>query len=505
MIYLDLPSDYVPGMCSISRDTNQIILDTVNPSVSVTDAGETIESLGSNQCGARVHNFTSISTVVWALETWQPGGLSDYWRSLRVEVITSIPETEVSSFSGVEGDFGTISCPGDYNHQRHCEIIDPQGLVHEGCELRVKYPAVSSGPQVFHCHVYYWGRMDSFAAELHVESMESPAKVLALTEEDATHVVFSCSVKEEALSVCRAESLSSGIQFLIMDGFQSQRYSAWKTHLQNGICQLEIPKPYAANEVGIWRIHAKLPSSGNEWTGCVFRLDVDFNSEYESFRNRLLEGTPVQVTTTSEQIEFRCANAPYPLEYCYLVTPSKEVIQPSLRQMALFKTYGRCTFSSVPAETGRYSCGFNSPDHSEDLFQHFDVHYSDPGVFVAAERETVSMADQSGRLSLMCFALQDYAISSCSFVAPSGELYHLPSSSFSNSQYAYVGGGFVAGHCGLELFRVDDGHLGNWTCSVELVGRTGRFNAHLVVVAVEEQDAEPSLSECPRVKGDQRE
>lgn len=460
----------------------------------VTNNYETVESLGSGECGARVHNVSSLSTTFWGLEAESSD--ESIYGTLRLNILSSVPETPVNYESaGVAGHFGTIHCPGDHNEQRYCEITDPQGKSTEACELQVKFPALTNeAAEVFTCRVFFWGRVDAVISEIQVRSHESPAKVVSSLTETENHVLLSCALKE-SLAVCRAESLTTNNQFLIMDGFQSRRYSTRNTLLESGLCQFEIPKPIAANETGVWRIHGRLKSSG-DWAGCLFHLNVDLSVVYEEFRSGLEENSSVEImTTTSEAIEIRCADAPYELDYCYLVTPAKEVIRPTAREMILFKAYGRCTFAKVPSATGRYTCGFNSLDHSEDLLQHFDVRYNDPSVFVAVQREVVTVDDPTTNgIALMCFALQGYSIDSCSFVAPSGDLYHLPNSSYSHNRFAYLGRGFEEGECGIELKRVEEGMIGNWTCSVSLVARIARYDVHIMVKAQAEDVVSDSNS-----------
>lgn len=454
----------------------------------VTTNYETVESLGSGECGARVHNVSSLSPSSWPLEAESSD--ESIYGTLRLNILSSVPETQVTYESaGVAGHFGTIHCPGDYNEQRYCEITDPQGKTTEACELQVKFPALAKEAEVFNCRVFFWGRVDAVNSEIQVRSHQSPAKVVSTLEEAENHVLLSCALAE-SLAVCRAESLKTANQFLIMDGFQSRRYSTRNTLLESGLCQFEIPKPIAANETGVWRIHGRLKSSG-DWAGCLFHLNVDLRVVYEEFRSRLEEHNSVEVATTSEAIEIRCADAPYALDYCYLVTPAGEVIRPTAREMQLFKAYGRCTFAKVAAETGRYTCGFNSLDHSQDLQQHFDVRHSDPSVFVAVQREVVAVDDDpTNAITLMCFALQGYSIDSCSFVAPSGDLYHLPNSSYAHHRFAYSGRGFEEGECGIELRGVEEGFMGKWTCSVSLVDRITRYNVYIMVRAQGEEKEE---------------
>lgn len=481
LFHLEIPSDFSIRECRLVY--NRLDLYQLYPSLTdnlITDNYEAIELLSPTVCGARVRNVSSTSPASWELQADSTDEtVAMVSGTLRLDVLSSVPESYITSESGIAGNFGTIQCPGDYNQQRHCRITDPKGGVIESCEVRVKYPAqLTSQPSIYMCQVFFWGRVDAVHTEVHVHSYQAPQKVYANMEDNADHVLLSCAV-DEGLSVCRIESLTSSTQFLIMDGFQSHRYSTWNTHLDSGLCQFEIPKPIVANETGVWRIHGKLKSSG-QWTGCVFHLNADMDLEYETFISGLLQNS-VPLETTSETLDFQCADAPYRLDYCYLVLPTEEVIRPTLGEMDLFRAYGRCTFTGVPVTTGRYRCGFNSLDHSEDLFQHFDVRYNDPNVLADVQHGEIVLVDPSMGLTLMCYALQDYSINSCTFLAPSGDLYHLPNSTYSNSRFGYYGGGFGVGECGIELYRVDDVHMGNWTCSINLVDRNTRYDVYIMV------------------------
>lgn len=487
LFHLILPPSFAILECRLIYDGVEIfrlIPGTSEPQV--TNNYETIETLGGDRCGARVHNVSSLSPASWQLQAdSQDESTAMVSGTLRLSIISSVAEARISSVTGAAGHFGTIHCPGDPNHQRHCEISNPHREITDGCDVQVKYPPVASQPLVYLCRVFFWGRVDAVNSEIHVYSYASAARVIPNQAETTDHVLFSCAINE-SLTVCRAERLTTnGNQFLVMDGFQSRRYSTWNTQLEGGLCQFEIPKPVAANETGVWRIHGKLKASGL-WTGCLFHLETDLNQEYEIFREGLVNSVVVNLTTTKDMIEIRCVDAPYTLDYCYLVTP-KQIIRPAVREMDLFKAYGRCTFTRVEAVTGRYSCGFNSLDHSGDLWQHFDVRYNAPSVFAAAEADVVVVNNQSRHLTVKCFALQGYSINSCTFVAPSGDLYHLTNSSYANSGFAYVGGGFEDGECGIQLSHVEK-NIGNWTCSVGLVDRIGLYDVYILVKREEEGD-----------------
>lgn len=474
LFHLNLPSSFEVSECSLINGGIEFELSS-GSATHLTDNNETIDY--AHDCGARVRNITTSSQGNWHLQAVpKDATMVREAGSLRLEVLNSIQETAIFNESGVAGHFGTIHCPGESSAQRHCEITDPLNRVTESCEITVKYPPLDSDPKVYHCKVFFWGRIDAVHSELHIRSVELPLKVLSNIEENDRQVILSCQL-DESFSVCRAESLSTGNQYLLMDGFQSRRYSAWNTLLENGLCQIEIPKPLAVNETGVWRIHGKLKGSG-VWTGCLFNLNATMSSEIESFV-ALLENV-VHLETNADSIDIRCADSPYPLDYCYLETPTHEIIRPSIREMRLFKQYGRCTFAGVKAVSGRYTCGFPAIDHSRDLYQRFDVKYNDPNVLADVQAEIVHVGP-SNRFSLMCFALLDHSVDSCVFVSPTGELYHLPNSSYANQRFGYYGRGFVEGECGIEIYKVEEGHSGNWTCSINLVDKLSQINLQILV------------------------
>lgn len=478
VFHLNLPPSFEISECRLVIVNAGVEFQLSSESAShLTYNNELIEF--AHDCGARVKNVSTLSQDTWRLQAVPKDTTMEMETgNLRLEILKSIQETTIFNESGIAGHFGTIHCPGEYSEQRHCEITDPLNKVTESCEITVKYPPLDElDPQVYRCKVFFWGRLDAVHTETHVRSIESALKVNSKIEENDRQVILSCKL-DESFSVCRAESLSTGNQYLLMDGFQSRRYSAWNTLLENGLCQIEIPKPLAVNETGVWRIHGKLKGSSGVWTGCLFNLHATMSSEVESFEAQL--ENIVHLETAADSIDIRCADSPYPLDYCYLETPTHEVIRPSIREMHLFKQYGRCTFAGVKAVSGRYTCGFPAIDHSRDLFQHFDVKYNDPMILADVQAEIVHVGP-SNRFSLMCFALLDHSIDSCVFVSPIGELYHLPNSSYANQRFGYYGRGFVEGECGIEIYRVEEGHSGNWTCSINLVDKLSHINLHILV------------------------
>lgn len=474
LFHLVLPPNFDLRECLlIYNATVRITLSSLS-SPHETSNSETIEY--TNECGARVKNVNAITPGVWRLEAHSKDESVES-DSLSVSILTSVADVRIIEEMGISGHFGTIECPGDHNHQRHCEIIDPQNKKIESCEASVKYPPLNSDPKVYQCNVFFWGRIDVVQTEIQVRSVEAPLKIVSKVQDMTSHVVLSCSTANEGLSVCRAESLTTGNQYLIMDGFQSRRYSSWNTQLESGLCQFEIPTPMANNETGVWRIHGKLKRNGM-WTGCLFNLNANMTLEYEAFRASL--NTIRILETDSEKIDIHCPDSPYPLDYCYLETPTRDVIRPSVSNLELFKNYGRCFFSNVPSATGRYTCGFNSMDHSGDLFQHLDVQFHDRNVLADVQAEIVHIGP-SNRFNLMCYALMDHSISSCVFVSPTGELFHLPSSQYSNTRFGYYGRGFVEGECGIEVYHAQPNHEGNWTCSINLVDRFNDINLRIFV------------------------
>lgn len=289
MFRLDLPasSSFSLAECHLIYNNGLQVYQLFPPQTStiiVTPNGETIQPLSAPDCGARVFNVSESSPAFWTLQAQSSGGTTAVVSgTLRLYVLDAVPASRSTTESGIAGHFGTITCPGDYNQQRHCEIKDVgQGKVTESCEMVVKYPSVGV-TNIYQCQVFFWGRLEAVFSEIHVSSYAHPPKVVSTTEHTTNHVLLTCAVSEESLSLCRAESLATGAQFLIMDGFQSRRYSAWNTQLQEGLCQFEIPTPLAANETGVWRIHGKL-ASGGQWTGCLFHVNADLQTVYQNFR-----------------------------------------------------------------------------------------------------------------------------------------------------------------------------------------------------------------------------
>lgn len=479
IVRLNLESSASISDCTLIYDSmNSYQLLSGSSSFHVTPTFETIESLTDrDECGARVKNVSDLSPARWRFQAeLQDARIIE--DTLQLSILHSITDTEIISVTGNAGEFGTITCPGEESEQRYCEIIDPlRSKTTQSCTQRVKFPPTTADDvEKYICRVWFWGRLDVVRTEIHVSSHENTPKVVARVIDNADHVILSCQILGEKLSVCRAESRQT--QFLIMDGFQGSRYSVRDTLLNDGLCQFEIPKPLAANETAIWRIHAKRSVIG--WTGCLFDLtngQESSDQEYASFKESLEK--VVSLETRENNVEIPCGGGPYPLNYCYLKTPRNSIVQPTINEMKLFSQYGLCTFNAE-AITGRYTCGYNSRDHSEDLRQHFDVKRIEPSVF----GETFSLEEQvdsSNEVHLLCYALQDYSINSCIFLAPNGEVFNIPNSSYANDRFGYHGKGFAEGECGIVIFNVDyESHLGEWICSMNLIDH-GQVDLSIVV------------------------
>lgn len=140
----------------------------------------------------------------------------------------------------------TVTCPED-SSRRYCRILDAAGRIYDGCSKSFE---ITWETARFRCRMLYWGDMDEAETVINVlvESkciafhwcfmrdndlimfccVGSKRDVTWSIEENDSHVVMTCHYRS-AVSPCRAVSLASQRQMMLLDGHLADRYSAYNT------------------------------------------------------------------------------------------------------------------------------------------------------------------------------------------------------------------------------------------------------------------------------------
>uniref|UniRef100_A0A182MEI0 Ig-like domain-containing protein n=1 Tax=Anopheles culicifacies TaxID=139723 RepID=A0A182MEI0_9DIPT len=260
-----------------------------------------------------------------------------------------------------------------------------------------------------------------------------------------------------------------------------------------GTCSLEIKKPLAPVDVGVWRIFQQL--NPTDYTGCVFYVKGKRFSRGRtvrirgsSMRNSRLELTATNIeifrdprSTSATVTELSC-EVPYDIDYCYLSGPTGSDHTP--QRFDRLKSLGICRFAVTNITSGMWACGINDLDGAEDHLTYYNVSvFEQPGQTVTKQL-TASTGDRAQRL--LCRTILDLPIDICRFVDPSGEVHGVlnqmkPSA---EARYRYYGKGLREGECGLEIVELREKDIGWWKCLFKVRGREYEISMEIVEEAM---------------------
>uniref|UniRef100_A0A182P6J0 Ig-like domain-containing protein n=1 Tax=Anopheles epiroticus TaxID=199890 RepID=A0A182P6J0_9DIPT len=460
--------------CSVSVNNVQYSLD----SDQIHRIGEktTVERYDTERCGIRVKNLQKALETKWTMYGTDQGGQD---RNAVLEVtVTSIKFIDDLNIT-VSGSASTatVNCP-DKDGSRYCRIIDEDQTVSESCTKTVDLTQQIS---YFWCHTMFWGAMTERITKINLIVEENDRDVKTTVEETEDHIVLSCQYRS-TVSLCRALSEADNRQYMLLDGHLSGRYSAYNTKISAGVCSLEIKKPLAPADVGVWRIYQQL--NPTDYTGCVF--DVKGKRFYKArqtirtrvgsiARNNRLEisATDIEIfhdprSSSATVTELTCA-VPYEIDYCYLSGPTGGDYAP--QRFDRLKSLGICRFVVTNITSGVWACGINDLDGAEDHLTYYNVSvYQQPGRTVT-EQLTASSGDREKRL--LCRTILDLPIDICRFVDPSGEVHGVSNQMkpSADARYRYFGKGLREGECGLEIVELREKDFGRWKCLFKVRGR----------------------------------
>ncbi|XP_052873172.1 uncharacterized protein LOC128278481 [Anopheles cruzii] len=438
----------------------------------------TVERYDEERCGVRVKNLQKSLETTWELYGTNQDGKDEHGSlKITVQSIRFVEQLNITA-TGTSPSV-TVSCP-DGGNPRHCRIIDAEQNIYESCS---KYVEINDKHSVFWCHSLFWGDMTERITKINVHVKEDDSRVQTTLEETDSHVVLSCRYASGALSLCRAHSETDNRQLMLMDGTLADRYSSYDTKTNAGMCSLEIKKPLAPGDIGLWRIYQHL--NLNDHTGCVFDLRATRPTKSGSVYIRTRKPQPVarqqQITATSIEIfhdprssdttrtQLTC-EVPYALQYCYLSGPSIGDYTP--QKFDYLRSLGHCRFEVTNITSGMWACGINDEHGAEDHLTYYDVKvYQQPARSVTGPSITASSGDQQQRL--LCKTILELPIGLCRFQDPAGEVHGLsdmmnPSNA---SRFRYHGAGLREGDCGLEIAELKEQDFGRWKCLLKVKNR----------------------------------
>ncbi|XP_062565006.1 uncharacterized protein LOC134227490 isoform X2 [Armigeres subalbatus] len=467
----DQAGDPVQWMhCSVSVGGNSYSLDS--DQIHVVEGQTKVQRFNVTLCGIRVQNIHK-SLSSWTLTALDSESKSVESR-LNVDVTTPNQITVLNVTVSDTVRWYMVTCP-EGSSRRYCRILDESDQIYDGCSKSFEITWTSAQ---FRCRLLYWGDMDETETVINVRVEKSLRDVIWSVEEDESHVVMSCHYRS-SVNPCRAVSVDSRRQMMLLDGHLVDRYSSYNTRISQGICALEIRKPLLKEDFGIWRIYLEI--SVSDFSGCVFDLsakhaDVD-DEEASTLPSKLVEVFHDPLSSTTTTTELSC-EAPYAIDYCYLTGPQSGNYVPD--RFDRLKTLGICNFRVTNITSGMWSCGFNDADGAEDHLNYFNVKvYAQPGKAITPE---IKASRGDGAKKMLCKTILDLSIEVCRFVSPTGEV-HALSDSFvpsDEARFRYYGDGLRKGECGVEIARVEREDFGRWQCAIKVEGNDYSIKMDLI-------------------------
>ncbi|XP_055534966.1 uncharacterized protein LOC129724263 isoform X2 [Wyeomyia smithii] len=452
--------------CSVQVGGNDYSLD--DSQVHVVGVETRVQRFSADICGIRVENIQKDLEQTWTISA---SGANDSNKVQQQLVLTVIVPKKVSTLNVTISDTAksfTVSCPED-SSRRYCRIRDQAGKIYDDCSRSFE---VTWETARFWCRILYWGDMDESETVINVNVEKSMRDVTMSLAEDNSHVVLTCQYLSR-VSPCRAVSVASERQMMLLDGHLVDRYSAYDTRIETGKCSLEIRKPLAPEDYGVWRIFLVL--SNSDYSGCVFNIPHSGRDESSSSLEEipaeqdteLIEVFHDQRTPTTTHTELSC-EVPYPIDYCYLSGPEGGGYEPD--RFNRLKSLGICSFVVQNITTGKWACGVNDDSGGEDRMSYFNVKvYEQPG-WAITPHITASAGDENKQM--LCKTILNLPIELCRFISPTGEVHGLSDNLIPNdeSRFRYYGEGLRAGQCGLEIVKLEREDFGRWKCSIRVQG-----------------------------------
>lgn len=357
------------------------------------------------------------------------------------------PGEKVDSDCNFPPGFKTIQC------RMHLKVKDKS---YNYCTRRI-----FSENETITCQALVRGSVDPIISTVEIVK-ELPEKKFP---EDRT---YRCETSLGVIEYCIAENLNTKVIVNNEDHLVGEEYSSGQTRFQEGVCELVI-LPHTKN-TGIWRTYIKvkgLNGTGFDYDGCIFTDQSSVKDDYIVLKEKLIKDiTTVKSISFTANRTIICPTVPYPLTRCYLRMPDNKIITPPAQLFKRTSKMGICVFPNVNLQQGNLICSFNSFDLNEpDFQQEYIVEEKQSFIKVSS---SVTINKFAVDLELGCKMALETELHNCLFISPSGELYHLPSSSFKSRRHSYRGEGLFVGDCGVIIKdRTMEDYHGNWTCHLD--------------------------------------
>lgn len=262
--------------------------------------GELIERFTATECGVKVTNVSRESAGMWQLGATSQSQV-DASAAFRLEVVARVPtETGAEAAENVYGRPGaavTLNCAegiADDNRHRFCEFDATDGSdsrqrgANDPCSLVTAFPQ-SESIRRYMCTTFSRGAMGAITRRwiLHGQSETSHDSL-----ETDNNIVLRCQAAAAAagrerdggtvasIAHCYIRNVKTGAVWQIEDGLQDYRYSTFRTSLEKGRCQFEIPKPIRPEERGLWKMYLGFggdtddkSDNGLEYEQCLFTVN----------------------------------------------------------------------------------------------------------------------------------------------------------------------------------------------------------------------------------------
>ncbi|XP_058829056.1 uncharacterized protein LOC131688658 isoform X2 [Topomyia yanbarensis] len=443
--------------CSVTVVGNTYSLDTEQ--VHVVAGVTKVQRFSADVCGIRVENVQKAVEHEWILSAMDTNSKNiEQKLMLSVNVPKQIGTLNVTISDTTS--WYTLQCPQD-SSIRYCRILDQAGNIYNGCSR--SFDVIWESAR-FRCRILYWGSMDEIETIINVSVEKSKRDVTMSLVEDDSRIILTCQYKSR-VSPCRAVSVDSRRQMMLLDGHLADRYSAYDTQVSSGVCSLEIRKPLHPEDYGVWRIFLELSTT---YSGCVFNIGKQLNKISEKSLDVEADAQLIEIfadLNKSFMTELNC-DVPYPLDYCYLSGPQGGNYEPY--GFDNLKTLGMCQFKVENITTGKWACGMNDLSGGLDRMSYFDVRvYNQPGKAITP-LITGSTGDEGKKL--LCRTILNMPIEICRFVSPTGDVHGLSENIVPGdaSRFRYYGEGLRAGECGLEIIELEREDFGRWMCSIRV-------------------------------------
>ncbi|XP_037936959.1 uncharacterized protein LOC119670667 [Teleopsis dalmanni] len=478
--YLEVPKSFgtVKNCWFKFRDDDKINIELNATAPITTSRNEIVLPFSSTICGIRVNNISSASAAVWTLEAENIYG--DFEQdSVNVQILPA-QKTRFDTHIQRELGKGSIACTKHDSYTKHCKIVDKQSNESwNQCEVYTTIrPNIS-----FECLTYNWGRMQESYEHIFVETKERTVYTTASMEDNNnTSVILRCQFSD-TLQSCQAEMPDHKNEIYIMDGMYNGRYSTYDTLISKSRCALEIPKPLAEVDMGLWRV---INYNTGTPTGCLFyvgetKQDI-IMKEIDMSRTIKTLKIYEPISDSDKTIAEMYCMLPFVIDDCYLRDPNNTVYFPDSLKFERSRQYGKCIFSNVPAIAGIWICGARGHDYEKEVLQEIEVIMKPRGGGPVNEEMTIK---RSNTVQLMCKSPFEEPLTHCSFIDPNSHVHLVATvnSVKTAGHVQYSGRGIKYGDCGIKIKEVSANDFGQWKC--QFIIANGKLESAFVMQLTE--------------------